>query len=255
MTRSLTVATLACTLSAFAASAQEAPRISVTEAHLLTTFNAPGIDEPYWVLTLQHFSTWRYGSNFFFVDLVDSPDLNFFMGEPGLYLEYAPVLSLGRLGLLPLPAGGVLRDAGVTAQINAGWTVGSETGAFPINRVFLGGVELAWGLPGFAVLNTQLLTRQERSYDRGWQVTGVYTLPVPLGRATGVVTGFVDLWSRSGGPEGESYTVLLAQPQLLVGIRPNLQIGVELEPSRNFPNTFVSEGWNLAFSPMVRWVF
>lgn len=231
------------------------PRISVTDAHLLVTAGAPGVDDPYWVLTLQHFSTWRYGSNFFFVDLVDSPGLAFFQGEPGLYLEYAPVFSLGGLGVLRMPDDGVLRDVGVTGQINAGWTVGSDVGAFPIDRVFLEGIELAWSVPRFAVFNTQLLARQERGHDPGWQFTWVYTLPFSIGRANGALTGFFDLWSRAGGPGDDAYLVVVAQPQLLLHLYDNLQIGLELEPSHNFPNRFVSTGWNVAVSPMLRWVF
>ena len=238
------------------AAAQDAPpRISVTDAHFLMTAGAPGADDPYWVLTLQHFSTWRYGSNFFFVDLVDSPGLGFFQGEPGLYLEYAPVFSLSGLGILPMRDGGVLRDVGVTAQINAGWTAGSEAGAFPIDRVFLEGVELAWSVPRFAVFNTQLLARQERGHDFGWQFTWVYTLPFSLGSVDGMLTGFVDVWNRAGGPENESYAVVVAQPQLLLRLNDHLQIGVEIEPSHNFPNRFISDGWNVAVSPMLRWFF
>src|SRR5690625_7968852 len=74
------------------AAAQDAPpRISVTDAHFLMTAGAPGADDPYWVLTLQHFSAWRYGSNFLFADLVARRGLGLFQGEPGLYLDYAPV--------------------------------------------------------------------------------------------------------------------------------------------------------------------
>jgi hypothetical protein len=236
--------------------AQDAPpRISTTEAQLLATFNEPGTHDPYWVITLQHFSTWAYGSNFFFLDLTDSPDLDFYADQPGLYLEYAPVLSLGALGVLSPGEGAVLRDVGVTAQINAGWT----SGGFPIDRVYLEGVELAWSVPGFAAFNTQLLARQEHGYDPSWQFTWVYAPPFVIGPADGVVSGFLDVWRRDG-EEVEGSTVVLAQPQVLFTLgspEPGesfLQLGAELEPSRDFP-TPLNEGWNLAVSPMLRWVF
>src|SRR5690625_7900901 len=77
------------------AAAQDAPpRISVTDAHFLMTAGAPGADDPYWVLTLQHFSTWRYWCNFFFVALVDSPGPGVIQRQPGLYLDYPPVFRL-----------------------------------------------------------------------------------------------------------------------------------------------------------------
>lgn len=254
--RSLGLAVLLSALAGGGARAQDGPpRFSLTEANLLTTFGAPGTDEAFWVLTLQHFSTWRRGSNFFFVDLAGEPGLDFSTEDPGLYLEYAPVLSLTGLGLLS-PRGGVLRDIGVTAQINGGWA----PGGFAIDRVFLEGVELAWSVPGFVVFNTQLLARQERGYDPGWQATWVYTLPFSLGPAAGIVTGFLDVWRRD--TEGsEASTVALAQPQVLVNVgspepgQSFLQIGVELEPSHDFPAAAVNRGWNVAVSPMVRWVF
>jgi hypothetical protein len=246
------------------AAAQEAPgpelaappRISTTDAQLLTTFNGAGRDDPYLVLTLQHFSTWQYGSNFFFLDVSGGADVDPFKDQLGLYLEYAPVFSLGRLGVLPMPAGGALRDVGVTVQINGGKT----PEGFPIERVFLEGIELAWAVPHFAVFNTQLLARQERGYDASWQLTWVYTLPFTLGRADGMVTGFLDVWRRTGHEALSNSTVVLAQPQVLFNLgkpEPNksfLQFGVELEPSHDFPLREASSGWNLAVSPMVRWV-
>lgn len=58
--------------------------------------------------------------------------------------------------------------------------------------------------------------------------------------------------NRSGATE--DYTALLAQPQILVGVAKNLQVGVKVELSGNFPDALVSSGWNVAVSPMVRWV-
>lgn len=203
-----------------------------------------------------HPETWRYGSNFFFADVSGGPDLEAFREQLGVYLEYAPVVSLGRLGVVTPGAGSVLRDVGVTAQLNGGWTAGG----FPIDRVFLQGAELAWNVPRFAVFNTQLLARQEENFDPSWQLTWVYTLPFSVAGADGQVTGFLDLWRRTGS-QTEPSTVLLAQPQVLVNLgtpEPGaglLQLGVELEPSHHFPARAVRPGWNFAVSPMLRWVF
>jgi hypothetical protein len=233
--------------------AQEGPpRISVTEGHLLAYFNESD-DSPSLVGTLQHFSTWRYGSNFFFADVSGGPDLEVADTNLGVYLEYAPVLSLQRLGAFP--GSGPLRDIGPTVQVNGGWT----PSGLQIDRVFLEGVELAWSVPGFVVFNTQLLARQERGYHGSWQATWVYDLPVRLGPARGQLSGFMDVWRRTDG--GEASTVMLAQPQLLVTLgSPDpgesfLQVGVEVEPSHDFPAREVRPGWNVAVSPVVRWVF
>lgn len=235
------------------ARAQDAPpKISITEGQLLAYFNEAD-DSPSLVGTLQHFSIWRYGSNFFFADLSGGPDLEVADTDLGVYLEYAPVLSLPRLGIFSV--GGPLRDVGLTLQVNGGW---APLG-FAINRVFLEGVEVAWAVPRFAVFNTQVLARQERGYDPSWQGTWVYDLPISFGPASGQIAGFLDVWRRTG--QGESSTVLLAQPQLLVTLgSPDpgesfLQLGVELEPSHDFPVRAVRPGWNFALSPTVRWVF
>lgn len=235
------------------AAAQEAPpKVSVTEGHLLAYFSESDAS-PALVGTLQHFSIWRYGSNFFFADLSGGPDLEVSDTDLGVYLEYSPVLSLPRLGLFSV--GGPLRDVGVTMQVNGGWT----PGGFAIDRVFLEGVELAWAVPRFAVFNTQLLARQERGYDPSWQATWVYDIPFRVGPAVGQLAGFMDVWRRTS--DGSSSTVMLAQPQLLVTLgSPDpgdsfLQVGVEFEPSHDFPAQAVREGWNFALSPVVRWVF
>lgn len=228
------------------------PRISVTEGHLLAYFNEID-DSPSLVGTLQHFSTWRYGSNFFFADVSGGPELEVADTDLGVYLEYAPVLSLGRVGVLS--AGGPLRDLGVTLQVNGGWTPGGVA----IDRVFLEGVELAWSVPGFAVFNTQLLARQERGYHGSWQTTWVYDVPFRVGPAAGQVAGFMDVWRRTGN--GPASTVMLAQPQVRVTLgspEPGesfIQLGVEVEPSHDFPVRAAREGWNVAVSPLVRWVF
>lgn len=245
-------AVLLCSGAAPAGAQEGPPRISVTEGHLLAYFNESE-SSPSLVGTLQHFSTWRYGSNFFFADVSGGPDLEVTDTDLGIYLEYSPVLSLGRLGM-PV-ARGPLRDVGVTLQLNGGWT----PDRFPINRVFLEGVELAWSVPGFAVFNTQLLARQERGYHGSWQGTWVYDLPFRVGPAAGQIAGFMDVWRRTGG--GDASTVLVAQPQVLVTLgSPDpgesfLQVGVELEPSHDFPARAVRPGWNIAVSPVVRWVF
>lgn len=252
--RGAVASTLMIGLGGGAAVAQDGPpRFSVTEGHLLAYFTE-GDGSPTLVGTLAHLSTWQYGSNFFFADVSGGPSLEVADTDIGVYLEYAPVFSLQRLGVLPAMPW-VLRDVGVTAQINGGWTPGGGA----INRVFLEGVELAWNVPGFAVFNTQLLARQERGYHGSWQTTWVYEVPFGMGGLSGQVGGFMDVWRRTG--QGSASTVMVAQPQVLVTLGdPDpgssfLQVGIEFEPSHDFPVREFRPGWNLGVSPMIRWVF
>ncbi len=58
------------------------------------------------ILTFQHFSTFRWGSNFFFLDVEGqraNPNWHFWDEKFGLYFEYAPELSLTKIGLFTLP--------------------------------------------------------------------------------------------------------------------------------------------------------
>jgi hypothetical protein len=228
-------------------------RISVTEAQLLATLNQAGGGN-HWVVTLQHFSSWSYGSNFFFIDVSAPPGMQFYRDGLGLYLEYSPVASLSRLTGARVAAGPVT-DVGVTLQINGGHT----PDGFEIPRVFLEGVDLAWSIPGIPVFDTQLLARQERTYAPSWQFTAIYAAPFMVGRTRGLVQGFVDVWRRTQAGVPAS-TVVLAQPQVLVHLiggsgAEELQLGVELEPSHDYPTRAVHSGWRLAYSPMLRWVF
>jgi hypothetical protein len=206
------------------------------------------------VVTVEHVSTWRLGSNFFFLDVGGAPDLDFFAREVGLYFEYAPVLSLSRLTGRRLAAG-PLADVGVTAQVNTGRNNdGSE-----IPRVVLEGVELAWSVPGFDALVTQLLARHEHGLPATWQVTTVADRPFAIGRARLRARGFLDVWRRPAGGGVAASTVVVAQPQLLLELAraggTALMAGIELELSRDYPDPAVHRGWDLAVSPMVRWVF
>ncbi|MFL5574780.1 MAG: hypothetical protein ACJ79S_02270 [Gemmatimonadaceae bacterium] len=227
------------------------PRISTTEAQLLATLDQSGVGN-HWVITFQHFSTWAFGSNFFFLDASAPPKLQFFSDGLGLYLEYAPVVSLSRLTRTRV-GGGPVSDVGVTLQINGGHT----PAGFEIQRVFLEGVDVAWTVPGFPVFDTQFLARQERTYRPSAQFTWIYAAPFAIGRTRWLVQGFLDVWRRSqrGAPTS---TVVLGQPQLLVrlgGRNGELDVGVELEPSHDYPTRAVHAGWQLAYSPMLRWVF
>ena len=236
--------------------AQDAPpRVSDTDVQLRIKLNAPADSDPTWAVTLRHRSTWQYGSNFFYVDLTDSPGLDFYEDQPGLYLEYAPVLSLRVLGV-NMPSA-VLRDVGVSVQVSTGWS----TEGSPIHRAILEGVQLSWTGPGFAAFNTQFLARQERHADPSWQFSWIYNLPFRVAGADASVGGFMDVWHRDAEEGGKGYTLVLAKPQALVTIgspaegESRLRIGVELEPSLNFPAEAVNQGWNIGINPMVQWLF
>jgi hypothetical protein len=212
------------------------------------------------IFTFQHFSTFKYGSNFFFLDVEGqsaNPNWHFWDEKSGLYFEYAPSLSLTRLGLFELPKGFVLSDISPTAQLNLGYTPGS----FPINRVWLGGLILSWSVPGFVTFDTQLLARAEKTYDVSWQLTIVWYAPFKIGDVQLEARGFLDFWRTrkdNDSPGTEDKWVLLTQPQFVVKAGP-IFLGVELDIRHDFPRkdffTGKSNTWDIRLGPMILFDF
>jgi hypothetical protein len=211
------------------------------------------------IFTFQHFSTFKYGSNFFFLDIEGqpaNPNWHFWDKNSGLYFEYAPSLSLHRLGLLPLPKDFVLSDISPTGQLNLGYA----PGGFPVNRVWLGGLIFSWKIPGFVTFDTQFLARGESTYDLSWQLTLVWYAPFKIGGVSFEARGFLDFWrtKKNDEPGTEDKWVLLTQPQFLVKVGP-LSIGTELDIRHDFPRKEFFAGksntWDIRLGPMILFDF
>ena len=206
------------------------------------------------ILTFQHFSTWDLGYNYFFLDVESQPPWHFLDESFGLYFEYAPTLSLNKLGVTSLTSDDIINDLSLTAQLNLGYAVGG----FEINRVFLEGLVLNWSVPGAPVFETHFLARQEHNYGLGWQFTFVWLVPFSIGE----FRGFLDIWQtreNEDEPGTEDKLVLLSQPQLLFRIASHLQIGAELELRHDFPSKFLyteeSSTWDYRVGPMLLFNF
>lgn len=206
------------------------------------------------ILTFQHFSTWELGYNFFFLDVESQPPWHFYDENFGMYFEYAPTLSLNKLGLTSLEPDDIINDISLTLQLNLGYTVGG----FEINRVFLGGIVLNWGVPGSPVFETHFLARQEHNYNLTWQLTFVWLMPFSFGE----FRGFMDIWQtreNEDNPGTEDKLVLLAQPQLIFRLVDHLYAGAEFELRHDFPGKFLyDEGqstWDFRVGPMVMFNF
>lgn len=161
-------------------------------------------------LTLEHYSTWEYGDNFFFVDN-QSGDFDHFGSELQYitYMEWAPRLSLSRLGGTSLQLG-IVKDFYLSGQINQGEGYHATLAG--------AGVDLA--LPLFAVFGVNLYHKEDNFDNTFTQTTLNWLLPVgPV-----VFEGFADFTEED----------TLAQPQLLFDFhafglaRDKLLAGVEL---------------------------
>ena len=168
------------------------------------------VDDTMKTLTLEHYSTWGYGDNFFFVDN-QSGDFDHFGTklEYVTYMEWAPRLSLSKLGGTQLQIG-IVKDFYLSGQINQGEGY---------HATLLGaGVDL--DIPFFAVFGVNVYQKEDNFDNTLTQTTINWLMPVGFV----VFEGFVDV------TEDET----LAQPQLLIDLaaagldRDRLLAGVEL---------------------------
>lgn len=160
-------------------------------------------------LTLNHFSTWKYGDNFAFVDLYrgDLPSET----ESTLYAEWHPRVFLNKLLGTKGNFLGVFKNFGPAFEVNQGPN-------FYAYMAGLGG-DLALPIPGNVSVNAyyrydsvQLLGPDIRNHT--WQVSPSWVIPFAVGPAGVVFTGFVDV---SGSNDNEDVDVL-AEPELLVDV-------------------------------------
>jgi nucleoside-specific outer membrane channel protein Tsx len=158
-------------------------------------------------VTINHFSTWEYGDNFLFGDAYRGN----FKGGYGadLYGEWHPRLFLNKLA--GLPAGGVVRNWGVAAELNQGRGF----------TALMAGPGFDLALPGFVVAGVNLYYRYDTVYIPGvvdiythtWQLSPFWTVPFSLGKAQFLFTGFLDLTTNH-----DKKLDLMTQPELLVDV-------------------------------------
>jgi len=175
--------------------------------------------------TLEHFGTWGYGDNYFFVDFT-SGDFATFAGVSSgtrthIYGEWSPRLSLSALSGHGFSIGPV-KDVLLAGQIN-------QSGDGFV--AYLSGMSLDLVLPGFNFANLSFYARKDNFNRATWQSTGVWNLPITTGLH---LEGFLDLYGTdSRGTE------LFTQPQLLLdagrlfGSNNHLFVGAEWYYMRN----------------------
>jgi hypothetical protein len=178
--------------------------------------NGNDVDISKTILTLQHASGYKYGRNFFFVDMVKSDDKDNDAAE--IYGEAYTTFSGSKIGGLDWSKN-FLKDVGLTLGINYG-TKNSEFGPNP--KVLLAGPTFDLNVPGFAFFNVDVLAYRDTGRFSGfgggrlcgkkettYQVTPSWNLPISIGSAKFSFEGFVDFV----GHHGDCKKSVLAQPQ------------------------------------------
>lgn len=179
-------------------------------------------------LTLEHFSTWKYGDNFLFVDNVFG-EMAGFDGKPTgdrtrSYGEWTPRLSLSRLSGGKLGFGPI-KDVYLAGQFELGVSY----------RAFLGGLGFDLDVPGFNSLGFNVLRRDDNYNSPTFQATVFWSKPIRIRGHRLSLDGYVDI----AGTDTQGIDIS-TQPQLLLDLAPYLhspegrvQLGLEWFFHRN----------------------
>ncbi|MDM8567298.1 DUF5020 family protein [Candidatus Halobeggiatoa sp. HSG11] len=202
---------------------------SNTELQIHADFNRKPAESDILTVTVDHFSEWKYGDNFFFLDIEGKSD--FATEADTLYFEYAPRLSLDNLFGNKIFSNQYLGELYATIQYN-------DSDRNFINQVWLYGVSIDFaGQPNYGFSNLHFLVREEDTQDTSYQITFSWGQPFRVGGWQFVFNGFVDYW------EDDDKTVFLTEPQLRLplanfvsqdNILAKAVIGTEIEISKDF---------------------
>ncbi len=181
------------------------------------------------IYTLQHASGWKYGDNFFFVDVVDSrqpgsPDVDFY-GEA--YANF----SLGKVTGERIGAGPVA-DVGLIGGFN--WAADAKV------RKYVAGLRLALGLEGFAFANLDVAGLIDDSEglasggapreDDTILVDFNFARPFRIGTADFSIEGHIEyVGARTNELGGKVESWILAQPQLQWHLTDRIALGIEYQ--------------------------
>jgi len=155
-------------------------------------------------ITVEHFSSWSYGENYFFVDLLSGNFLNFSGATSGsqsrIYAEWAPRLSFSALSGRKISAA-IFKDFFLAAQLNR------DGEGFHAEMIGLG---TDINVPGFHFLSSNIYLRKDNLNRLTWQSTTAWKTPLSPWLS---FEGFIDLYgSDNNGME------IHTQPQLLVDL-------------------------------------
>ncbi len=167
-------------------------------------------------ITLNHFSTWKYGDNFAFVDLYSG---RFRSGvDATLYAEWHPRLFVNRLLGAKGNVLGVFRGLGAAFEVNQGHGF----------YAYLAGVGGDLALPFPGVVGVNLYYRHDSvqfpvsTIPGGvmvvrtdtWQLSPFWTIPFELAGVPFVFSGFVDVFQT----RDRKALDVMAQPELMIDV-------------------------------------
>lgn len=218
---------------------------SSTNIQYLSGSNYEVGDEKRSIITLEHVNGWKYGDNFFFVD-INNPDRKGTLTSTGYYGEISPRLSLSSLTGKKL-ARGLIKDVLITttAEIGEGF------------QSYLYGLAVDLAIPKVPVFQINYYVRNEITAptELGSQLTLVWLAPFSLGSTAWSFEGFLD-YAFGNEPSEDN---LLMGPRLLLdvgnffGAKGQLEAGIEYQYwSNKFGIKNVDEK---VAQTMVKWIW
>jgi len=202
-------------------------------------------DETRSIITLEHVNGWKYGDNFFFVDITN-PDRKGDLTGTEFYGEISPRFSLSAMSGKDMKMG-IIKDFLITTTLEMGQGFHN----------YLYGLAVDLDLPKLKVFQINWYVRNEINFptDLGQQVTLVWLLPFDVGSTSWSFEGFFD-YAYGVDPAEDN---IITGPRLLLDIGKffdapgTLQAGIEYQMWRNkFGIDGVDEDVAQA---MVKWIW
>ncbi len=210
----LAVLTLAVPPGAAVAADWSATELKLTYGEMDRPFGADPSTSNVWTTTFQHASGWRFGDNFFFIDVIngDEPGYNDF----DMYGELYCNLSLGKITGRDLSFGPV-KDIGI---IPLALNFGADANVFK----YLPGIRVDWNVPGFAFFKTLFTAYIDRNegvnkggapkQDDSYMIDFVWKYPFTIAGARFSVEGHAEyIGSREDELGNDVSWWVLAQPE------------------------------------------
>ena len=156
-------------------------------------------------VTVEHAHGWKYGTNFFFVDVIGRNDIGV-----EVYAEVYSYFSMNKITGLNWSMGPI-KDISFVAGLNISNKPNEDN-----FKAYLFGLSFDLSNPIFNYLQLDVAAfkNDNLSGKYGVQITPVWSLPFKIGFAKFEFRGFMDL--RTGNTNASGNFNMLAQPQLLL---------------------------------------
>lgn len=158
-------------------------------------------------VTVEHADGWKYGSNFFFIDIIDRNDIGI-----ELYAEVYTYLSLNKISGHDLSFG-YIKDISLMTGLNI--SNKPEKDNF---QAYLLGLNFEFSAPAFDYLQLSVSTYKDDNVNNkyGLQITPVWSVPFELAELKFKFRGFTDF--NIGNTNAAGRFTILSQPQLLLDV-------------------------------------